>query len=1759
MQYRRDFQCDGLIESGGLKYLELESPVFFTFKTADPRMPKREASYALKQEFLRGLEQLAASHPRSVVFYSNHDLTPSAQRDIIRKVEGRFEVAFQGRKELEQCFSDHPHLLWRYFGWSPFVQCYHSEDATGLQDALLGDLLVPGVPIERVLHPAIAGVTETHGIRARIVGKPGAGKSVALVQMLRRLPDTEVVILTSLDDQETWSHLQQILYQPNPRLAIVVDDLHEHITRPSLLRSIAHWARQKGPNVSIFVTYRTTEREVVEQAIGPRQWNTWGFTEVDLDEPPIQFIKDVIAITCEALGIESKEQNQQELAEDVARVENTPALAVSILQLYQNMVLSRGFYPFGIAAEHRIQDWGHAFAMLVRNSRTPEITLLRAVSALFACGVHPVPVEPVKEICRALGGIAFADLDLALGRLKEARWLKTDDHRISAHEIQISPEVTGLVTDREASPWLKQFQASVENDNFPALKVYRTKLLLGLSNLYWRLEKIDEVFALSKTILGNDPGNLRALHNLAICDIRKGKVDTGIARLREALAISKCYVESWEALYLALLRAGRRDEARQLIDEFTSTPRKTVDELHFAAFGYRNVGEIKRAAEFAAHLFDVEPSGMAVAMLAECTALSGETEEALRLLEDAKGVWPDQGPIYSVEASVLLRMNRKQEALNAAEKARAFSPNDPDNHVVHGFMLMEMGRDTDAAHSIQQALRIFPTYPALLALKGMQYEHAGQHDRAVGSLRNALEYPEYIGPVILGNAFLDFGSALLAKGNTSEAQEAFARAQEHGIPSWFCQLHRARILRDFLHAGTEAIAILEDAISQPEARETVWIELANLYVESEGTKVAVEKLLGIASIFPQGFEVRMRLGAALDSIDAHDEALKAFHVARILEPESASALNRLAIQLFHLKKYAEALPICNELLRLQPEEAEAHRTLGLCLRYLGRQEEAITAFDEALKRDKDNHRAMYNKAESLKSLKQWEAALLCYEQAHRTGQYEPSSHELAQRAICLAELGRINEAIRLFEDAICKDPNSSTAYHNLGLTFAKADRHDRALECYEMALKFKPDFRAAWLEKARCLMSLKKYKAAGEALGQATEFRPSDELGRANRAGDPESYLANLVHASELSEELLEAAPKVAEVLLVCAKLKYSTGWNWDAADLCSKLLQEQPRNVEVLLLKTRALNRLSRQLSPESSNERPRINSEALECAKLARSINSCIGEALLQEATSLAFLGRNEEAVATFQSALSLPPRSVEDWTMVGFALGIIGEYTHSLRACEEGLSVDPRNIEALRGKALALRMLKRPDEAKATVDVAKALDPKNEELVSLEAVLLETESTSLFESGDAEGARGALAEALKLKENDASLHVKYATLSTGEDAKKHLRRAIELEPNLGVAHLSLGILEGRDGKTEAAIEELFKATALMPEDPYAHINLAGALHAGARDEEARTELQRALSLNPSPHMRHQIARILSFLGDVQIADEQRKLVVERVGSSREEHERMVGHLLQVGDLDGVLVHSKKVIELAPSDADAHRAHANFCSFSHLNDEADYHYLEALTIDDKSVQCHGDYACHLSRTGRIGEARKQLECMWGLLMETNAADISQWTSLLNVAYEIGDLVPIARILIDILPKARGQQDKLYKDLLERADIIRGELQSQANQVGQTTKASSLLHSLAGMLDAAREKVSEARISFRTASTVPKENRISEAVLNWCILLLSTDEKLGDQYISEIDEAIVCLKETAASFTESEKIAKSDQLLRQLKNLKERLSVDSS
>jgi len=179
--------------------------------------------------------------------------------------------------------------------------------------------------------------------------------------------------------------------------------------------------------------------------------------------------------------------------------------------------------------------------------------------------------------------------------------------------------------------------------------------------------------------------------------------------------------------------------------------------------------------------------------------------------------------------------------------------------------------------------------------------------------------------------------------------------------------------------------------------------------------------------FPERVEGYIQGGIAYRELGHIDEALHLFNESIEQHPGSPGNIIQKGLTLMQEKQWKKASDLWGEVRNQFPERVEgytqgriAHRELGCIL------------FDESIKKCLNNPIAMVQKGLTLMDAKKWKEANKLWEELRI--KYPERAEGYVQGGIVYRELGRIDEALFLFDESIKKHPNNSWNLIQKGLT-----------------------------------------------------------------------------------------------------------------------------------------------------------------------------------------------------------------------------------------------------------------------------------------------------------------------------------------------------------------------------------------------------------------------------------------------------------------------------------------------------------------------------------------------------------------------------------------------------------------------------------------------------------------------------------------------------------------------------------------------------
>jgi tetratricopeptide (TPR) repeat protein len=167
---------------------------------------------------------------------------------------------------------------------------------------------------------------------------------------------------------------------------------------------------------------------------------------------------------------------------------------------------------------------------------------------------------------------------------------------------------------------------------------------------------------------------------------------------------------------------------------------------------------------------------------------------------------------------------------------------------------------------------------------------------------------------------------------------------------------------------------------------------------------------------------------------------------RLLHSAGAEATNlRLATTLQRLEK---------RLLELEHSKAPGEGTAGRTVEVIANPAGNVTKKESKTEREAgaiNRIGSLLGRGQSLLNLGKPEDALACFEEA--LSLKANHAEALVKKGIALEQLARSEEAIKCYDRAIAADGSLTMAYLHKGALYNRMERHGEALECYERALR----------------------------------------------------------------------------------------------------------------------------------------------------------------------------------------------------------------------------------------------------------------------------------------------------------------------------------------------------------------------------------------------------------------------------------------------------------------------------------------------------------------------------------------------------------------------------------------------------------------------------------------------------------------------------------------------------------------------------------
>ncbi|MBP0019598.1 MAG: tetratricopeptide repeat protein [Cyanobacteria bacterium SBLK] len=305
-----------------------------------------------------------------------------------------------------------------------------------------------------------------------------------------------------------------------------------------------------------------------------------------------------------------------------------------------------------------------------------------------------------------------------------------------------------------------------------------------------------------------------------------------------------------------------------------------------------------------------------------------------------------------------------------------------------------------------------------------------------------------------------------------------------------------------------------------------------------------------------------------------------------------------------------------------------------------------------------------------------------------------SYQEWFDRGIQLGNLGRFEEALTCFDQALQFQPDKYEAWLSQGFALFNLGRFEEALTCFDQALQFQPDYHEAWVNRGNALFNLGRLEEAIASYDRALQFQPDYHEAWVNRGlalfnlGRLEEAIASYDRALHFKLDYHEAWNNRGSALGTLGRLE-------EAIASYDRALHFKPDKYEAWTNRGLVLFNLGR-------------SEEAIASYDRALHFKLDYHEAWFNQGNALKDLGRLEEAIASYDRALHFKPDFHEVWNNRGLALKNLGRLEEAIASYDRALQFKPDFHETWNNRGIVLGKLGKPEEAIASYDQALQFKP-------------------------------------------------------------------------------------------------------------------------------------------------------------------------------------------------------------------------------------------------------------------------------------------------------------------------------------------------------------------------------------------------------------------------------------------------------------------
>ena len=377
---------------------------------------------------------------------------------------------------------------------------------------------------------------------------------------------------------------------------------------------------------------------------------------------------------------------------------------------------------------------------------------------------------------------------------------------------------------------------------------------------------------------------------------------------------------------------------------------------------------------------------------------NGNPDEAVTAFDRVLVRYPDDLPTLLERASANLTRGETNDALAGFERVIDLNPDAAAAYCGAGQIMLKRGSLIEAIARLDHAIRLAPEYGKAHYVLGQALRKSGRLDKAAGQLRLAEEHKDHLPPL----------------------HDPLRAAMESLATGGIDTMHRAT---DLANEGRyeEAVSLFEESLRiRPDLAETHASLGATLVKLGDPVEAEVH-LRQALQLEPNNVKARFNLGVLAHRHGDFAGAVELFEANLRIRADHFDSHYGLGTDLVEIGRPQDAVRHLRRAIALRPDDARTYKKLARVLADDAAFEEAITVLRGAVERLPGDASLADRLAWHLatcpdETIRQADEALAIARQVCEQTSYRVP-RALDTLAVCLAALGRHNEAIGVAEQA----------------------------------------------------------------------------------------------------------------------------------------------------------------------------------------------------------------------------------------------------------------------------------------------------------------------------------------------------------------------------------------------------------------------------------------------------------------------------------------------------------------------------------------------------------------------------------------------------------------------------------------------------------------------------------------------------------------------------------------------------------------------